>query len=103
MLFRSEAAATAVAFALTVTAAAAAVMLTYVAGSFVGVKTLLRTLAALAAALVVGMRLPWLGKPLVLVEVALVAVVYVAVLVGLRELGPADLARVRQVLGRSRA
>lgn len=98
-----EAAATAVALALTVTAALAAVVLSRVAGGFVAARTLLRTLAALAAALVVGTRLPWLGKPAVLAEVALVAVVYVAVLVGLRELGPADLARVKQVLGRSRA
>jgi stage V sporulation protein B len=94
------ASATAVAMALTVTAIAAAMVLTRVAGGFVAPATLLRVLLALGVAVGLGSRLPWLGKLAVVPEVALVAGIYVAILVGLREVGAADLLRIKQVLGR---
>jgi stage V sporulation protein B len=93
-------AATAVAIGLTVTAAAGGVVLARVAGGFVGPLSLVRVLVALGVAVFAGSRLPWLGKPVVVVEVVLVAGIYVAVLIALRELGAHDLGRIKQVLGR---
>jgi stage V sporulation protein B len=95
-------AATAVSIALTVTAIAAAVVLARVAGGFVAPATLARVLVALGVAVGVGSRLPWLGKPAVVLEVALVGGIYLAVLLALRELGASDLGRIKQVLGRRR-
>lgn len=95
-------AAIAVTIALTVTATAAAAVLARVAGGFVAPATLARVLVALGVAVGVGSRLPWLGKPAVLLEVALVGGIYLAVLLALRELGASDLGRIKQVLGRRR-
>jgi stage V sporulation protein B len=94
--------ATAVTIALTLTAAAGGVVLARVAGGFVAPKTLARVLVALGVAVGAGSRLPWLGKPAVILEVALVAGIYLAVLLALRELGASDLGRIKQVLGRRR-
>jgi len=97
-----EQAATAVTVALTMTSIAASVVLARVAGGFVAPATLLRVLAALGATVLVGSRMPWLGKPAVILEVGLLAGLYLAVLLFLRELGPSDLGRLKQVLGRRR-
>lgn len=94
------ASATAVTAALTVTAVAGGLVLHRAAGGFVAPATLARVLVALGIAVSVGARLPWAGKLLVVPEVALVAGIYVAVLVALREVGAADLVRIKQVLGR---
>ncbi|WP_437757567.1 lipopolysaccharide biosynthesis protein [Sorangium sp. So ce1389] len=70
------------------------------AGGFVPARTALRVGLALAAAVAVGARLPWLGKVAVLGEAILVALVYVALLVATREVGRDDLAILRQAFGR---
>ena len=86
--------------ALAITAAAAGMVLHTVAGGFVRAATVARVLVALGIAVALGSRLPWLGKLFVPIEAVAVAAVYVVVLVVTRELGPADLARVRTVLRR---
>jgi stage V sporulation protein B len=93
-------AATATSAALAITAAAAGVVLHHVAGGFVPAATVARVLGAVTIAVAVGERLPWLGKIAVPIEAALVAALYVAVLVITRELGKADLARVLTVVRR---
>ena len=93
-------AATATSIALAITAAAAGVVLHRTAGGFVPAATVVRVLGALGIAVAVGSRLPWLGKVFVPLEAAAVAALYVVVLVVTRELGRADLARVRTVLRR---
>lgn len=64
--------------------------------------SLLRIAIAMAAALAVGHYLPERSKLVTLGECLVVFVVFLAVLVLLRELGKEDLARVRKVLGRKR-
>ncbi len=93
-------AATATSAALTITAACGGVLLHRAAGGFVAAATVVRVLLALAVAVAIGSRLPWLGKVLVPVEAVAVAALYVAVLVITRELGKADLARVLTVVRR---
>ncbi len=97
MLLRS---ALATSVALATAATAAGFYLRAVAGAFVAPLTLLRVVAATAAAIAAGSRLPWLGKPAVLLEVGAVAIVYVLVLVVTGELSRADLGTVRRALGR---
>jgi stage V sporulation protein B len=62
--------------------------------------TLARVLVAVGLSVALGSQLPWLGKLLVLPEVALVAILYALVLVATRELTRADVALVRAALGR---
>ncbi len=93
-------AATATSIALAITAAAAGAVLHAAAGGFVAAATVVRVLGALAVAVAVGSRLPWLGKVFVPFEAALVAALYVVILVVTRELGKADLARVLTVVRR---
>ena len=94
-------AATSIALALAAIAGGALVRQS--AGSFVSAKTLLRVAAAMATAIAVGSRLPWLGRPFLLLEAGIVIAVFVAVAVALRELSAADLASVRRGLGRNRS
>ena len=94
--------ATATAAALGVTAVAGGVRLRAVAGGFVTARTLVRVLAALATCVVVGSRLPWLGKVGTVLEGAVVAGLGLGVLIVTGEVGRADLARVMAVAGRRR-
>ncbi len=71
------------------------------AGTVVSLRSLLRVLVALAVATTLGRYLPYAGKVMTLAQAALVAVVYVGVLLVTRELGRADLDLVRKVLRRS--
>ncbi|HJZ89182.1 MAG TPA: oligosaccharide flippase family protein [Polyangia bacterium] len=71
-------------------------------GSFVPLASLLRVVLAGAAGLAAGMLMPARGKLVTLLELAVVALVYVATLVITREIGRADLASVQRVMrGRS--
>lgn len=97
MLVRS---ATAASVGLTLAVIAAGLVLRRTAGAFVSGLTLVRVGLATAVAVGVGSQLPWLGKPAVLAEAAVVAAIYVVVLLATRELGAADLAVVRSVLGK---
>ncbi|WP_437578702.1 lipopolysaccharide biosynthesis protein [Sorangium sp. So ce887] len=92
--------ATATSLALATSAVIAGVLLHRVAGGFVPALTVLRVGVALAAAIAVGTRLPWLGKVAVLGEAVLVGLVYIALLVATREVGRDDLAALRQAFGR---
>jgi stage V sporulation protein B len=69
----------------------------------VSFKTLLRIALAMAAAIAVGTRLPWYGRPFLLLEAAVVAGVFVLVSALLGELSLSDWARVRHALGRKRS
>ena len=93
-------AATATTAALTLTALIAGVVLHRVAGAFVAPLSFVRVLVALGVAVAAGSRLPWIGKPGVLVEVAAVGALYLVVLIVSGELGQQDLGRIRQVIGR---
>jgi stage V sporulation protein B len=86
--------------ALTLTVIAGGARLHAVAGGFVAPLTLLRVLAALAACVVAGSRMPWIGKAGTVLEAALVVGVGLAVLVAFGEVGRADLARIAAVAGR---
>ncbi|WP_437726031.1 lipopolysaccharide biosynthesis protein [Sorangium sp. So ce861] len=97
MLVRS---ATATSLALAASAVVAGALLHRAAGGFVPAATALRVGVALAAAIAVGARLPWLGKIAVLGEAIAVALVYLALLVATREVGRDDLAVLRQAFGR---
>jgi stage V sporulation protein B len=86
--------------ALTVSAVVGAVQLARVAGGFVSPLTLARVVAAVAAVVLLGFKIPWMGKLLVPVQAALVAVAYVVILIALREIGRDDLAVLRRILRR---
>jgi stage V sporulation protein B len=88
--------------ALTVTAIAGGIRLRTVAGGFVAPLTFVRVLAALATCVLLGMQLPWISKPVTILEAALVAGAGLVVLIVTGEVGKADLARVMQVAGRRR-
>jgi stage V sporulation protein B len=103
------ASATATAAALTLAALAGGLRLRAVAGGFVSPLTLARVLAALAACVLVGSRMPALGgvsKPVEAILVALegLAVIGVGllVLIVLGEVGREDWGRVRVVVGKRR-
>jgi stage V sporulation protein B len=97
MLVHSAAATSA---ALALAAVAGGLVLHRVAGGAVAPLVPVRVAVAVAAAVAAGARLPWLGKPAVLVEAAAVAAVYLVVLALLGEVGKADLATLRQAFGR---
>lgn len=90
----------ATATALAVAAVAGAVAVRMVAGAFVSPLTFVRTIAAIAIAVVVGMRVPWKGKLLVIPEAGAVALLVVIVLLVTMELGKDDLGMVKRVLKR---
>jgi stage V sporulation protein B len=95
--------ASATSLALAAAALAAGVMVRQAAGPFVSFKTLLRIALAMAAAIGLGTRLPWYGRPFLLIEAAVVAGVFVLVAALLGELSLADWATVRRALGRKRS
>lgn len=70
------------------------------AGAVVSPLSLVRVILAMAIAIAVGRFLPAQSKPLTLVMAAVVALVYVTLLLVTRELGKEDLATVRTVLSR---
>jgi O-antigen/teichoic acid export membrane protein len=71
-------------------------------GGGLPLRTVARVGVSLAAAVLVGRLLPVHGKILGLATIALVVVVYAAVLVALGEFGAEDKAKVRRILRRSR-
>lgn len=89
--------------ALALAALAGGALVRSAAGSFVSAKSLVRVAAAMAAAIAVGSRMPWLNRPFLVVEAVIVAGVFVAVLLLLGELSRADLNVVRRALGRNKA
>jgi hypothetical protein len=100
LLFR---AATATSLALVAAATVGAVVVWRTARSFAPLLTIARTLVAMAVAITIGWHLPWMGRPMVVVQAALVAAVYLAVAIGTREIGPADWALVTTTFGKRRA
>jgi stage V sporulation protein B len=90
--------ATAASIALTASAAVGSVILLRVAGGFVAPLTVVRVVIAIAVTIVIGMRMPWMGKIAAIGQAAAMAAVYVAVLIVLREVGKADLQTVRSSL-----
>jgi stage V sporulation protein B len=92
--------ATATSIALVGAACVGAVLLRSVAGAFVGPATIVRVVLALAVTVVVGMRVPWLGKLAVLPEALAMAILFLGVLVVSGELGRKDLTTIRSALGR---
>jgi stage V sporulation protein B len=85
--------------AVTLAGLIGAFRLARVAGGFVAPLTLGRVLVAVAVAVAVGSRIPWMGRVLVPFQAMLVGGIYVAVLVVLRELDKKDLELVRRVIG----
>lgn len=81
----------------------AAVLVRRSAGALVSALSLGRVLLAIALAIAVGRQFPSAGKVMTLALSALVAGVYVAVLLVTRELGKADLASVLVVVRRRKA
>ncbi|NUP10748.1 MAG: lipopolysaccharide biosynthesis protein [Polyangiaceae bacterium] len=99
-LLRSTAYATA--GAMVVAGVAGCVLLRYAAGAFVSTASLVRVLVAVAVTVTAGSFLPWMGKLLVPVLGVAMAALYMIVLIALGELTKADLAMVRNVLGRGK-
>jgi stage V sporulation protein B len=99
MLTRS---AVATSLGLALSAVAAGFALRRAAGAFAAPSTLLRVVAATAATVAIGSQLPWLGKPAVVAEAAVVAALYLLVLVATREVGRADLAPLAALVGRKK-
>ena len=98
---RASAAATTV--ALVLTAVAGAIVVRRVAGAFAAPLTLVRVFVALAATVLAGTRVPWLGKLFVVPEAGAVALIALVLLVVTRELGRDDVAMLRRVISRKRA
>lgn len=94
------ASASATSLALLGAAIAGGVLVRRVSGGFASAATLARVALGMAVAFAVGRAMPWLGKLAVPAEAALIALSYVVTLVATRELGAADLATVRRVVGR---
>jgi len=97
MLMRSGAA---VAIAMGLSAIAGAIALRRIAGAFTSPLTILRVLAATGITVAAGSMVPWLGKLMVVPEAAAMALLYLIVLAVLGEVGRADLATVKKVVGR---
>jgi len=70
------------------------------AGGVVDWKSVLRVGLAVAASVTFARQLPYAGKLMTLLYAGLVAVVYVALLLLMRELGGADLANIKAVISR---
>jgi stage V sporulation protein B len=94
--------ATATSIALSSAAIAGAFLVYRAARSFAPAKTLVRTALAMAVAIGLGSRLPWMGRPFVIVEVLVVVAAYLAVAIASGELTRADTAMVSAVLRRKR-
>ncbi|MCC6898798.1 MAG: lipopolysaccharide biosynthesis protein [Polyangiaceae bacterium] len=78
----------------------AAVLLHRTAGSVAPLASVLRVVGAMSVTIVVGRFLPHPGKLMTLAYSAALAAIYVALLLISRELGKADLATVKAVIGR---
>ncbi len=87
---------------LSVAMVIAAVLVTRVAGGFVPVLTAVRVPIAIAGVVALGWKMPWMGKLAVPVQAAGMGVVYVVLLVILRELGREDLGVLKRALGRGK-
>jgi stage V sporulation protein B len=94
--------ATATSFALATAALGGAFLVYRAARSFAPAKTLVRTALAMAIAIGLGSRLPWMGRPLVIVEALAVVATYLGVAIASGELTRADAAMVSSVLRRKR-
>lgn len=88
--------------AMTLSAVIAAGLLRKAAGGFVSPLSFVRVLLAVAITVGVGSFLPYKGKLLVPIFAGVMALLYLGALVVLRELTQADLALVKNVLGRRR-
>lgn len=97
MLFASASATSA---ALGIAALIGGVRLRAVAGGFVEPLTLARVVAAAAVTIVVGSKIPWMGKLLVPAQALATAALYAAILIATREVGKADLATIQRAFGR---
>lgn len=97
LLFRT---ATATTSGLVLATAVAAWAVYKAAGAVAPLATVLRVVVAMAVSIALGRFLPAPGKLMTLVYSAVVAGLYVAMLVATRELGRADVDTVRQVLAR---
>jgi stage V sporulation protein B len=86
--------------ALAAAAIIGAAVLRREAGGVVAPLVPIRVGAAIAATIALGLQMPWLGKPLVVAEAALLGLVYLGVLVALGELGRADIATLKEAFGR---
>lgn len=71
-------------------------------GAFVPAATIARVTVAVAACLVVGLRMPRVGRLATPIVAVVVATAYVALLVGTREIRAADLAMVRSLATKRR-
>jgi len=89
--------------AMLICAFIAAVTLWRTTGAFVRPLSLVRVVGAMAVTVVAGRYVPWMGKLLVPVQAGGLMTVYLLLLVVTGELGKADLATVRTVLGRKKA
>jgi hypothetical protein len=83
-------------------AALGGLMLVRHLGAFVPMLTVVRVVAAAAAAIAVGRFLPMDAPLMALAETGVVGVVFLTVLVATGELGRADLGMVTRVLGRKK-
>jgi stage V sporulation protein B len=94
--------ATATSIALAFAALAGAFLVYRTARSFAPAKTLGRTSLAMAIAILVGSRLPWMGRAFVIVEALVVVAAYFGVAIASGELTRADLTMVTSVLRKRR-
>jgi len=83
--------------ALALAALVSAFVLRRLAGGVVAPLVPLRVALAVAVTVALGSRLPWISKPVVVVEAAALGLVYLVALVLLGELGRADLATLKRV------
>lgn len=88
--------------AMIAAAVVAAILLRRAAGAFASPLTLLRVVVAMGITIASGYVMPWMGKLVVLVQAAALAVLYLGLLVAMRELGRADLDLVLRVVGRKK-
>jgi stage V sporulation protein B len=86
--------------ALVVTLLVASAVVRRDAGAFVPAATVVRVVVALGSCVALGFFLPRFGRLLTPVVAAAVGLLYLGLLVAMRELGPADLAMVRSLRGR---
>lgn len=97
MLVRSAMATSA---ALTLAAILGGAILSSAAGGFASALTIVRVVGTLAVTILVGSRLPWIGKIGVVFEAAAMFALGLVILVVTGELGKQDLARIKQVAGK---
>ena len=91
------AAATTTAIAMLIGAGVAGFFLHRRLGAFLPVKTVVRVVIAVVAAMAVGRLIPWTRPLPTLIEAAIVGLTFLTVLIITRELGKADLASIRSV------